>query len=317
MHHHHPHGPHGEHSHAPPGGSSTGDKRRGAATRAYIAGIGLNLAFVVVEAGFGIYAHSLALIADASHNFGDVISLVLSAVAMLLARRLPSARFTYGMGASTILAALMNALLLLVITGGIVWAAISRIQSPAPLNTGIVMVVALIGVLINGLTAVFFLKDQHHDLNARGAFLHMVADTAVSVGVIVGALLIRATGRNWIDSAVSLVIAAVILFSTVDLLWKSLRLSMHAVPVDIDPDEVRRFLLQQSGVQEAHDLHIWAMSTTETALTAHLVMPGGHPGDDFLADLCQQLDERFHVDHTTLQVEIGGAGPCRLAAGHV
>ncbi|HXZ48397.1 MAG TPA: cation diffusion facilitator family transporter, partial [Usitatibacter sp.] len=219
---------------------------------------------------------------------------------------------------STILAALGNATLLLLATGGIVWEAILRLREPAPVASATVIGVAAAGVVVNAGTALLFLPGREHDLNARGAFLHMAADALVSVGVIAAGVAMLRTGWLWLDPAVSLVIAVVILAGTWGLLRESVQLALHAVPTGVDPAAVRRHLAGLPGVAEVHDLHIWGMSTTETALTAHLVMPGGHPGDDFLAAVCREVHDRFRIGHATLQVETAtGTSPCALAPDHV
>jgi cobalt-zinc-cadmium efflux system protein len=296
--HHHSagHSHHG-HSHAPQAGHG----------HAFAIGIALNLGFVAIEAGYGVWADSMALLSDAGHNLSDVLSLAVAWGAAILARRSPTERFTYGLRPSSILAALFNALLLLVAVGGIVWESVERLIEPAPVAAGTVIVVAGIGIVVNGLTALLFMKGQH-DLNIRGAFLHMVADAAVSLGVVLGGLCILWTGATWIDPVLSLVIAAVIVWGTWDLLKQSLTLSLLGVPRSIAVPEVRRTLEQMPGVARVHQLHVWAVSTTETALTAHLVMPGGHPGDGFLAGAQRELNERFGIGHATLQIEIHTPG---------
>jgi cobalt-zinc-cadmium efflux system protein len=286
--------------------------------RAFAVGVALNLGFVIAEVVFGIWADSLALLADAGHNFSDVVGLVFAWGAAALATTRPSTRFTYGLRGSTILAALGNAMLLLVATGGIVWEAIRRLQEPAPVASAIVIWVAAAGVVVNLGTALMFMRGREHDLNVRGAFLHMAADALVSVGVIVAGIAMAYTGWLWLDSAASLVIALVILLGTWGLLRESVQLALHAVPDRVDALAVRKHLCGLPGVREIHDLHIWGMSTTETALTVHLVMPEGHPGDDFLATVCQQMQVRFGIGHSTLQVETAtGSAACPLAPDHV
>ena len=286
--------------------------------RAFAIGVVLNAGFVLVEWTFGVLANSLALIADASHNLGDVLGLLLAWGAAALARRRPSPRFTYGLRSSTILAALANAALLLVITGGIAWEAILRFRNPAHIDAPVVIWVAVLGIVVNAGTALLFRSGHQSDMNVRGAYLHMVADAAVSLGVVVAGLLTLATGWNWLDPVVSLAIVAVILLGTWGLLLDATRLALHAVPEGVDPANVRRFLERQPGVEEVHDLHIWGMSTTETAMTAHLVMPGGHPGDAFVADLASRIDHEFGIAHATLQVETDSeARRCALAPDHV
>ena len=286
--------------------------------RAFAIGVVLNTGFVLVEWTFGVLANSLALIADASHNLGDVLGLLLAWGAAALARRRPSPRFTYGLRSSTILAALANAALLLVITGGIAWEAILRFRNPAHIDAPVVIWVAALGIAVNAGTALLFQSGYKRDMNVRGAYLHMAADAAVSLGVVIAGLLTLATGWGWLDPVMSLAIVAVILLGTWGLLRDATRLALHAVPEGVDPADVRRFFERQPGVDEVHDLHIWGMSTTETALTAHLVMPGGYPGDAFIAELADRMDRDFGIAHATLQVETGsGAQPCALAPDHV
>jgi cobalt-zinc-cadmium efflux system protein len=287
-------------------------------SRAFAVGVTLNLAFVVIEAGFGVWANSLSLLADAGHNFSDVIGLLAAWAAMVLSKRLPSTRYTYGLRGSTILAALANAMLLLVAVGGIAWEAIRRLSEPTPVNESTMIWVALAGVVVNVATALMLRRGREHDINLRGAYLHMVADAAVSVGVAVAGAGMLLTGWLWLDPAVSLIIAVVIFIGTWGLLKESLRLSLHAVPERIDPVAVQAYLQALPGVCEVHDLHIWGMSTTETALTAHLVVTGGHPGDEFLDRVAEELEHRFQIGHATLQIELAdGNGACRLAPGDV
>jgi cobalt-zinc-cadmium efflux system protein len=271
--------------------------------RAFLIGIVLNTGFVVVEATYGWLAGSMALIADAGHNLSDVLSLMLAWGASVAAKKRPSARYTFGYKSSTIIAALANAALLLLAMGMILIETVRRFGDPEPIEAGTVMVVAGIGILINAGTALLFLRGRKNDLNIRGAFLHMAADALVSLGVVIAGALILWTGLLWIDPATSLVIVAVIGWSTWGLLTDSLRMSMLAVPDKIDEQAVRGYLEGLPGVAAVHDLHIWPMSTTETALTAHLVMPGGHPGDRFLADTAGRLAADYQIGHATLQVE--------------
>ena len=271
--------------------------------RAFAIGIALNLTFVAIEAFYGWLADSMALLSDAGHNLSDVLGLALAWGAAVLAKRRRTERFTYGLRSGSILAALFNAILLLVATGGIIWESVQRLIEPAPVAAGLMMGVAGIGILVNGFTAFLFMGG-HHDLNIRGAFLHMVADAAVSLGVVLGGLGILWTGATWIDPALSLVIAAVIIWGTWGLLRQSLALSLHGVPSGIALSEVRAALERMPGVSGVHHLHVWAVSTTEAALTVHLVMPGGHPGDGFLAEAQHELKERFGIGHSTLQVEV-------------
>ena len=304
---------HAHHHHAP--GADARSARLG---RAFAIGIVLNIAFVAIEVGFGLYANSLALIADAMHNLSDVVGLVLAWGASALALRPPSPRFTYGLRSTTILAALANAMLLLLVTGGIAWEAVKRFQHPAPLNEAIMIGVAIAGIFVNGMTAWLFMADRTSDLNVRGAFLHMAADAGISLGVVVAGLGIMFTGWLWLDPAVSLLIVAVIFIGTWSLLRDSVKLALQAAPENVNPAEVKRYLCELTGVREMHDLHIWAMSTTETAMTAHLVMPQGHPGDDFIARVVHEIEHRFGIGHVTLQIETGTAtNPCALAPDHV
>lgn len=288
------------------------------AGRAFAIGIALNATFVVVEWICGVMANSLALIADATHNFSDVLGLVLAWGAMALARRPPSSRFTYGLRGTTILAALGNAMLLLVATGGIAWEAILRFKSTAAVNETIMIWVAVLGVLINAGTALLFMRGSRTDLNVRGAYLHMAADAGVSLGVAVAGFGMLFTGWRWLDPATSLLIVAVIFIGTWGLLRDSVKLALQAAPENVDPLEVRRYLAGLPGVAEVHDLHIWAISTTETALTAHLVMPAGHPGDEFFGQVVHHIETRFRIGHATIQIETGTSGhPCILAPDHV
>ena len=273
-HHHDDHGhDHGHHHHAP----------RDFGT-AFAVGIGLNFAFVVVEAVYGVLAHSVALLADAGHNLSDVLALALAWGASRLARREPSARYTYGLRSTSILAALFNAALLFLVTGGIILESLQRLAAPEPVASQTVIWVALAGIVVNTASAIPFAKSGG-DLNVRAAFLHLAADAVISLGVVITALLTLYTGWLWLDPVVGIVIALVIVAGTWGLLRDSVTMALDAVPAHIDPAKVRTYLSGLTGVTEVHDLHIWAMSTTETALTVHLVMPKGHPGDAFTAEV--------------------------------
>lgn len=285
---------------------------------AFAIGIALNFTFVVVEATYGVLANSLALLADAGHNLGDVLGLMLAWAAAVLARRRPTARHTYGLRRGSILASLTNAALLLVAVGGIVWEAIQRLDKPEPVVETTVIWVAAVGILINTATALMFMKGRKDDLNIKGAFLHMAADAAVSLGVVIAAVAILLTGWSWLDPVVSLAIALVITIGTWSLLRDSLNLALDAVPENIDRQAVESYLAGLPGVVEVHDLHIWAMSTTEVALTAHLVRPGATLDDSLLARACKDVHERFSINHATFQIETGDpAHPCRLASAEV
>jgi len=285
--------------------------------RAFAIGITLNTLFVAIEFGFGFVSNSVALMADAGHNLGDVLGLGVAWAASVLVRRAPSSRFTYGLRGSSILAALANAVLLMIAVGAISLEAVQRLMHPEPVSEWTIVVVAAIGILINGATAMLFASGSKSDINIRGAFTHMAADALVSVGVVVAALVIMLTGWLWLDPLVSLGINVVIVWGTWGLLRDSIHMSLAAVPDGIDPKAVRGFLMQQPGVSSVHDLHIWSMSTTETAMTAHLVMPAGAPGDGFLHHVCDELEEDFGIGHATVQIEKGPAEACALAPDEV
>jgi cobalt-zinc-cadmium efflux system protein len=271
--------------------------------RAFAAGVALNVGFVIVEAVFGVLSNSLALLTDAGHNLSDVLGLLLAWGAAALAKKRPSARRTYGYSRATILASLFSGLLLMGAVGAIGWEAVSRLMTPAEPAGKTIMIVAAIGVVINTATALFFLSGKDHDLNIRGAFLHMAADAAVSLGVVASGALIFYLGFNWIDPLISLLIAAVILLSTWGLLRDSLNLAVDAVPRGVDPDAVRDYLSALPGVQAIHDLHIWPMSTTDTALTAHMVMEEFPDSDRYLNEVAEVLQSRFSINHPTIQLE--------------
>ncbi|MBV8124630.1 MAG: cation transporter [Paucibacter sp.] len=303
------HGHHGHHHHGDP----TRQKR------AFSIAIVLNTGFVLIEFAYGLIANSTALIADAGHNLSDVLGLALALGASLLAKRAPSERFTYGLRSSSILAAMANAMLLLIACGGVAWEALQRISAPQPVAGSIVMWVAAAGILVNGFSAWLFLSGAKEDLNVRAAYMHMAADAAVSLGVVITGALMMATGWYWLDPVVSVVIVAVIVWGTWGLLREAVRLSLSAVPAGIELAEVRKFLSEQPGVADVHDLHVWGMSTTESALTAHLVLPDGHPEDAFVETVAERLKARFGIGHSTLQLERGGTAhvcPLHADAGH-
>ncbi len=282
--------------------------------RAFAVGIALNTSYVLAEALYGLSANSLALLADAGHNFGDVLSLAVAWLASWLARRAPTERYTYGLRGSSILAALGNAVVLLVVTGGIAWAAVLRLMHPAPAGGVVMMAVAACGVVVNGFTALMFASGRKGDLNIRSAFAHMASDALVALGVVVSGGAILLTGWSWLDPVVSLLIGGMIVLGTWSLMRESLDLAIQAVPTTIDRAEVLGYLKGLPGVSDVHDLHIWGMSTTETALTAHLVRPGAELDDSLLHRVCSELRARFAIHHTTLQVETGQANqPCALA----
>ncbi len=283
--------------------------------RAFIISVALNTGFVIIEAVYGILANSLALLADAGHNLSDVLGLLLAWGASILARRLPTPRRTYGLRRSSILAALLNAILLLVASGAIAWEAIRRFLEPSPVLGGTIIGVAAVGIVINTVSALMFMSGRKNDLNIRGAFLHLVADALVSLGAVLAGIAIVTTGWLWFDSVISLIIVIVIVAGTWQLLQESVNLVTDAVPAGIEPLAVRTYLTELPGVTGVHDLHIWGMSTTETALTVHLVIPAGFPGDAFLARVVEELHDNFSIEHPTIQVETGDTSyPCAFVS---
>lgn len=307
----------GHHHHQGYGGGHQHGPARGNHGLAFALAIGLNAAFVIAEVAAGVVSGSMALIADAGHNLSDVLSLVLAWAASRLAQRPPSARFTYGLKSSSILAALANAALIWLALGAILVETLRRLADPAPVAGMTMIVVAGIGIAVNGASAMLFAKGRKGDLNLRAAFQHLIADAAVSAGVVVAGLAVLLTGQRWIDPATSLAIVAVIAWGSWGLLRDALRMGLLAVPEGIDQAAVRRFLEQREGVGAVHDLHIWPMSTTENALTAHLIMPGGHPGDHFLHDLAHALEHDFGIGHATIQIEERDGEGCRLESESV
>ena len=295
----HTHGP--GHSHAP---ASFG--------MAFGVGIALNVTFVLIEAGYGFWANSVALLADAGHNLSDVLGLLIAWGGVALSKAEPTERFTYGLKGSSILAALTNGMLLLVAVGAIMLEAIQRFFHPEPVSGAGVMVVAAIGIVVNGFTALLFARGRKGDVNIRGAYLHMAADAAVSLAVVVAGGLILLTGQLWIDPLASIGIALVVLWGTYGLLRESIAMSLFAVPANLEVEEVERELLRLPGVTNVHDLHVWHIGTTDTALTAHLYVPSGHPGDGFLHAAANHMAEIFHIGHSTFQVEISDPSDCRL-----
>ena len=307
-HHGHGHHGHGHHHHAPPAPGSAG--------KAFAIAVALNLAFVVAEVVFGILSGSMSLLADAGHNMSDVLSLLLGWAASILAARPPSTNFTYGLKSSSILASIANAALLWVAIGAILVETIRRFGDPEPVAGMTMIVVAAVGIAVNALSALLFAKGSKSDLNLRAAFVHLLADAAVSAGVVVAGIAIKLTGAPLIDPIASLLITAVIGWSSWGILRESLRMGMLAVPSNVDIAAVRQFLADQPGVTAVHDLHIWPMSTTETALTAHLVVPGGVVGDSFFKSLAHDLDHNFQIGHPTIQIETepDDTHPCSLAS---
>jgi cobalt-zinc-cadmium efflux system protein len=289
-HDHHGHG----HAHAPPDFN-----------RAFAVGVVLNLVYVGIEAGAGLWFDSMALLADAGHNLSDVAGLLIAWGGLALARRAPTDRFTWGLQRSPILAALANALILVAACGGIIFESLHRLAAPLAVSGDVVMIVAAVGIVINLGTALMFLRGRKGDVNIRGAYLHMLADAGVSAAVVLGGLVIRQTGWVWVDPLLGLGVAAVILRGTWGLLRESLALALDAVPAGIEPAAVRGWLTGLDGVAAVHDLHIWPQGTSGAILTAHLVMPGGHPGDEALANIAHALHHRFDIGHATLQVETG------------
>jgi cobalt-zinc-cadmium efflux system protein len=300
----HADGPHG-HAHAP--------RNFGPA---FAIGVALNLIFVIVEAVYGLLANSIALVADAGHNLGDVLGLAMAWVAMALARRAPSPTLTYGLRRGTILAALMNAVLLLLTVGAIGIEGVRRLFEPAAVAGATMMAVAAAGIFVNGVTAWLFASGRNDDINLRGAFLHMASDALISLGVVIAGGLILLTDWVWLDPLVSVGVSIIILWGAWRLMRDSLSMALDAVPGGIRPEEVRVFLERQPGVVGVHDLHIWPMSTTETALTCHCMLPGGHPGDEFLARIADELRTRFGIGHATIQIEVDEGNRCALAPDH-
>ena len=286
--------------------------------KAFAVGILLNTVFITAEIIYGLQANSLALLADAGHNAGDVLGLVLAWGATILAKRKSSERFTYGLQSSTIMASLTNAIFLLVAVGGIAWEAVGRLKNiEAAINTQTVIWVAFLGILINGITAWFFVSGSKKDLNIRGAFLHMAADALVSLGVVISGIVMMKTGWLIIDPIVSLVIALVIVIGTWKLLVDSVKLSLHGVPENIDYSKVKAYLSGLENVKEVHDLHIWAMSTSDVALSAHILL-SCNPDSNFLKEIEHELEHDFGINHSTIQIELLGnsAEKCEIVKRH-
>lgn len=298
------------------GGHQHGDETVGVG-RAFGWAVILNTGFVTVEAGFGFATGSLALLADAAHNLTDVAGLVIAWGAAGLSRRQPTPRHTYGLGRATILAALANAIAILVGVGAIVWEALQRFGEPSPVVASTVLWVAAVGIAVNAGTAMLFLKDRHSDLNARGAFLHMATDAAVSAGVVASALIILATGWLIVDPVTAVAVSLLVGWSAFDLFRSALHLSLDGVPKEVDTAAVEHWLRSLPGVSDVHDLHVWSLSTTSVALTAHLVMPEGPSEGGFLDRVAEGLEREFHIRHSTIQIESGADPACRLASAEV
>lgn len=308
---------HQDHSHAHAGGAHRHDHAPQSFGTAFAIAIGLNILIVVGEVVVGIVGHSVALIADAGHNLSDVLGLCAAFAAMLFSRRSPTARFTYGFGGTSVLAALFNAITLLVVTGALSWEAIRRFFRPEDVAASLVMATAAAAIVINGVSAYLLAPGKEGDLNVRAAVAHLAADAAVAAGVLVGAFVIKLTGWAWVDPLLSLIINATIIVGTWSLLRESVVLSLAGVPRLVRQDEVRGFLSGLPGVTAFHDLHIWPVSTSEAAMTVHLIMPEGHPGDDFLVETCRTLREVHRIGHATLQIETSTDTNCALAPDHV
>lgn len=286
--------------------------------RSFLLGITLNVLFVVVEWIVGWVVNSLALMADATHNLSDVLGLLLAWCGFVLAKRLPNIRFTYGLRGTSILAALGNSILLLLVTGGLAWEAIHRFETPQAVQGEWVVAVAAIGIVINVITAWLFRRGSKNDLNLRDAYLHIAADAVVSLGVVIAGVLALYTGWSWLDPLVTLLVAVAIAWGTWSLLRESFQLAVQAVPESVDVGALRSYLGALPGILEVHDLHVWGMSTTENALTVHLLCPGGHPGDQFLQMVSREVEHRFQIHHTTIQVEVGNSAQgCALAPDYV
>jgi len=286
--------------------------------RAFAIGVLLNAGFVSVEVAFGLMSNSLALLADAGHNLSDVLALLLAWGAGVLARKQPTQRHTYGLRRTSVLAALLNALVLLVAVGGIAWEAVLRLSHPEMVQSGTVIGVASLGILVNGFTAWLFMSGKEHDVNIKSAYLHMASDAAVSLGVVLAALAMQFTGWLWLDPVMSLTISVVIAVGTWGLLRESFNLALDAVPSALDANKVASYLASLPGITAVHDLHIWAMSTTEVALTVHLVKPDALLDDGLLARINHDLREQFNIDHTTIQLEVGDpVHPCKQAPAEV
>jgi cobalt-zinc-cadmium efflux system protein len=303
-HDHEPHDAH-DHGHDHKGGHHHHHAPQAGQGRTFAIAVALNVVIVIVQAVYGFIAHSTALLADAGHNLSDVLGLLLAWGAVWLGTRKPSERYTFGLGSSSILASLANAALLLFACGAIVLEAVQRLLNPAPVAGLDVFIVATIGLVVNGFSAWLFMRGSKEDLNIRGAFLHMAGDAGISAAVAVSGLVILYTGASWVDPAMSIVVVAVIVAGTWGLGRDAMRLAMAAVPPGVDKPRIEKYLSDLPGVTDVHDLHVWALSTTENAMTAHIVMPAGHPGDVFVDAIVGTLRRDYAMHHATLQVEMG------------
>ncbi len=279
--------------------------------KAFAFGIILNILYIIIEFIYGLILNSLALIADAGHNLSDVLGLVLAWVASYLVKKTPTQKYTYGLKKSSILAAFMNALILLVAVGAIMWEAIGRFGNPQRIEGEVVMIVAGIGVIINSITALLFFSGRKHDLNIKGAFLHMAADAAISLGVVIVGLILTYTDYYWLDPVVSIIIGIIIFWGTWDLLKDSVNLALDAIPKDIDREAIEKYLLSLDGVENFHDLHIWAMSTTENALTVHLTVSDNGIHDELIKKISKKLEHDFNIHHVTIQIENKFSAECK------
>jgi len=319
-HHHHSHGHDHHESHGGGHHHGHGHHHHGAGAThgtAFAVAVSLNTLFVLIETTAGVIGHSTALLADAGHNLSDVLSLLLAWGANRLAARAPSRRFTYGMKSASILAALANAALLWVALGAILIETLQKFASPEPAAAGLMMAVAAAGIAVNGLSAMLFARGSKDDLNLRAAFQHLMADAAVSAGVVLAGLAIYFTAWNWIDPVTSLVITLMIALGSWSMLKESVQMGLLAVPASVNEEKLRAFLLERPGIAALHDLHVWPISTTDTAMTAHIIMPGGHPGDAFLHALAHDLEHDFRIGHATIQVETDGGHGCALHSDEV
>jgi cobalt-zinc-cadmium efflux system protein len=282
----------------------------------FFIGVLLNSIFVIVELYYGFASKSLALVSDAWHNLGDVLGLLLAWGAIFLAKVKPNQKYTYGLQSSTIFAAILNSTIILLAVGGILVEAFTKILHPEHISSKTMIIVAGVGIIINSVTAFLFLKGAENDLNLKAVFYHMATDALISLGVVVSGIVIYYTNLSWVDSLTGILIGVIIIFGSVKVLIDAINLALHAVPKNIDINEVRSFLLSKDKVDEIHDLHIWAMSTNENSISVHLLMKKGHPGDDYLNEIASELEEKFRIGHATIQVEQGDGTLCKVGTVH-